>query len=132
MTEAGYLLELMDRSPVLCFVKDHEGKYLYVNRAWLELGGLRREEVLGRTDHEVFKGASADEFVENDRLVFATGRALEVEEHLRLEGRECIGHSLKFALRDAQGKISGIGGLVIDVTEDLRRNTASENFPARV
>ncbi len=117
MTEAGYLLELMDRSPVLCFVKDREGKYLYVNRAWLELAGLGREQVLGRTDHEVFQRASADEFVENDRLVLATGRTLEVEEHLQLDGRECIGHSLKFALRDAQGQVSGIGGLVIDVTE---------------
>jgi len=117
MTEAGYLLELMDRSPVLCFVKDREGKYLYVNRAWLELAGRSREEVLGHTDHEVFNRASADEFVENDRQVFATGRSLEVEEHLLLSGRECIGHSLKFALRDAQGEISGIGGLVIDVTE---------------
>jgi len=67
MTEAGYLLELMDRSPVLCFVKDREGKYLYVNRAWLELAGRSREEVLGHTDHEVFNRASADEFVENDR-----------------------------------------------------------------
>jgi two-component system cell cycle sensor histidine kinase/response regulator CckA len=117
MTEAGYLLELMDRSPVLCFVKDREGKYLYVNRAWLELSRRSREEVLGHTDHEVFSRASADEFVENDRQVFATGRSLEVEEHLLLNDRECIGHSMKFALRDGQGRVSGIAGLVIDVTE---------------
>ena len=108
MTEAGYLLELMDRSPVLCFVKDREGKYLYVNRAWLELAGRSREEVLGHTDHEVFNRASADEFVENDRQVFATGRSLEVEEHLLLSGRECIGHSLKFALRDLFNHVLGL------------------------
>jgi PAS domain S-box-containing protein len=40
--------ELLDRLPVPMFVKDREGRYLGVNRAWEELFGLKRAAFLGK------------------------------------------------------------------------------------
>ena len=112
----AYVEELIDRSPILAFAKDAQGRYLYVNRAWLELCKLRRDDVLGRTDHELFDAETADGFVRNDRRVLEAGATIDVEETMAVDGRVVVGHSTKFPLRDDRGRTCGIGGIAIDIT----------------
>jgi PAS domain S-box-containing protein len=47
-------LELLERLPVPMFVKDREGRYLGVNRAWEELFGLKRESFLGKQLRDLY------------------------------------------------------------------------------
>lgn len=117
MSEQRYLQELMARAPVLAFVKDPAGRYLYVNDAWLKVADFDRASVLGRTDHELFRAELADVFVKNDRHVLETGQTIDVEEVGPGDQEPRIGHSTKFALRDAEGRITGVGGIIVDITE---------------
>jgi PAS domain S-box-containing protein len=124
LDELKYVAELMARAPVLAFAKDRDGRYLYVNRAWLELTGLTSEQVLGRTDHELFPEEFADGYVRNDRRVLETGETIDVEEIAEVEGkRSVVGYSTKFPLKEPDGTIYAVGGIVVDITE---RHAAQE------
>jgi PAS domain S-box-containing protein len=46
--------DVFERLPVPMFVKDAEGRYLAVNRAWEELFGLKRESFLGKQVKDLY------------------------------------------------------------------------------
>jgi len=43
-----------DGSLAVIYVKDLEGKYLFVNRRFEELFHVRRDEMAGKTDYDLF------------------------------------------------------------------------------
>ncbi len=45
---------ILEHATVSISVKDLEGRYVLVNRQWLEITGKSAEESLGRTDLELF------------------------------------------------------------------------------
>ena len=78
--EAGNpLRQIVDNASVAMFVKDLDGTFLYVNRAFERLTGLPREAIVGRNDAQVF-AADADAFRRNDRRVTEQRRAFDFEE----------------------------------------------------
>lgn len=61
------------------YMKAADGRYLYANRVFLESANLTLDQVLGRTDAELFPDS---DFEQVDAQVFATGQVLQVEEYL--------------------------------------------------
>ena len=98
----GRLEDIMDNSAALIYVKDTEGRYMLVNQHFERRFGLRREDVIGRTDREVFPLEAAIVYEAHDREVMRTGRALEVEEPATgIEDGSWL--SVKFPLLDRDG-----------------------------
>ncbi len=119
-----FLSELIENSGNLIFVKDHDGRYTMVNRKWESTTGLLRENAIGRTDHELFAAADAEQFRRHDLEVMESGQVIEQEEYLEdAKGRRTF-WSIKFPLFDGEGRISGICGMVADLTE--RRQAEEE------
>ena len=53
------LLAFMNRCPCLMFIKDLEGRYVYVN-AWFEQAfGLESKDIISHTDFEIFSAELA-------------------------------------------------------------------------
>src|SRR5262249_6838872 len=75
---------------------------------------------------------TARRFVENDRKVFAAGSPLSVEEHILQDDGLHSYLSVKFPLRDPEGRISGICGIASDITERKRLEAASQRLAAIV
>jgi len=128
VSDLRYIEELIRKAPFLAFAKGVDGRYVYVNDAWLTFCDFTREAVLGSTDHELFPADIADAFVANDRQVLQTGQTIDTEEvapGLR------VGHSTKFALRDASGAITGVGGIAVDITERHAARKALERSEER-
>ncbi len=73
------VLDLIE-NPVL--VKDRQHQFVLINQAACDLLGRGRQEVIGRTDHDILPSEQADAYVANDRLVFETGRSNQNEELL--------------------------------------------------
>jgi PAS domain S-box-containing protein len=117
------LRAILDNSPALIFLKDVEGRYLQVNPQFERCFNLSREQVLGRTDSEMFPPQQATAFRTNDRKVLEAGGPLEFEEVARY--RDGIHTSIvcKFPLHDPAGKVYAVGGVVTDIT---RRKRAEE------
>jgi PAS domain S-box-containing protein len=73
------LLAFMNHSPSLMFIKDLEGRYLYVNDRFEQAFGLESKDIISRTDFEIFSAELATQFRANDAKVLATGVGIEVE-----------------------------------------------------
>jgi len=119
-----FVEKLLERAPVVSFVKDSAGKYLYVNNTWLTLFHVTREQVLGHSDLQIFPKHLATSYVDNDRRVLASGQSLEFDELFSVNGQEHSYLSIKFPL--IHGGQLALGGISIDVTarEAARRTLA--------
>ncbi len=77
-----FLADLIEFGGALIFVKDRDGRYELINRKWEEVTGLKREDVIGKTDEVLFPGPIGQQFRANDLEVLETGTVLEREEIL--------------------------------------------------
>ncbi|MFC7337881.1 PAS domain-containing protein [Haloferula chungangensis] len=115
------LQEMMDNSPAVVYLKDLDGRYLMVNRGYEEMFGIGREDVLGRTDHDFIGDRSAaDKFRENDLMVIQSGRSVQMDEELYVEGEPHWYVTARFPLRDINGKVHAVGGISTDITDRKR------------
>src|SRR3954463_12149653 len=67
-----------DNSPAMMFLKDADGRYRFVNRQLLVRFALRREQILGRRDDEIFGDAQAKTLSEGDAEVISQRAAVEL------------------------------------------------------
>ena len=87
--QLGFQQALLENIPYAVFVKDGEGRYLAVNRAYEAMFGVTREALFGRTAKESMhvSGISDDVLVNEDRQVLATGTSTRRE--LVIPGVSC-------------------------------------------
>ena len=118
------LVAFADHSPAVMFLKDREGRYRLVNEQFLRRFGLRRDQVIGRTDLELFPRDQALRFAANDAKVLSRGAPLEFEESARYVDGERISVVVKFPVPDASGAVTGVGGVATDITEQKSSEAA--------
>jgi len=112
----------MDHSPVLAFVKDAEGRYVYVNAGFERYFHTTRNEAVGRTDHHYATPEVARRTAEMDRELIERGGTLEyVGPTAMPDGSSVVWQVFKFAFRTGSGE-GFVGGAALDVTE--REQTA--------
>src|SRR5512137_762140 len=103
------LLTFMNHSPSLMFIKDLEGRYLYVNERFLQAFGLEPKEIISHTDAEIFPAEVAAQYRANDARVLASGVGIEVEEIARYgDGLSHTSIVHKFPLLDGQGQVTAV------------------------
>lgn len=110
----------MDNSPTIAWMKDAEGRHVYLNKTYENRFGVSLAGWLGKTDLEVCPGETAEGFRKNDQAVLAAGHAIEVmEETVNSDGNLCYWLNSKFPFRDHSGK-QYVAGLGLDITERKR------------
>ena len=117
------LRQIVDNASVAMYVKDLDGTYLYVNRAFERLTGQPREAIVGRHDAEVFPTA-AEPFQRHDRRVIEQRRAIDFEETLDLPDGTRTYLSHKFPLIDHDGDAYAVCGISTDITDRKRAEEA--------
>jgi PAS domain S-box-containing protein len=111
------LRAFMDSLPAHVVVKGDDLRFRMVNEAFCRFLGRTREELLGKSDAEVFPATVSGAYVDHDREVLQQGRALHFEEEGFLDGQRRQYRVAKAPIREADGTISGIVGIAIDITE---------------
>jgi two-component system cell cycle sensor histidine kinase/response regulator CckA len=107
----------LDRAPVFAWLRDSSSRYVFVNKAYLDQFGLKPEDRLGKTPHDVWPAEVADAFRANDQRVLAGNEPIRVIEAAPGAGgvpREWL--NVKFPFSGAGGE-RFIGGVGVDVTE---------------
>jgi PAS domain S-box-containing protein len=110
----------MQHLPSLAWIKDLQGRYVYANDAAAKAFGTSRDRLYGKTDNEVFPPKTAAQFEENDRRALASDTGVQIIETLEHDDG-IVHHSIvsKFLILGADNKPALIGGLAIDVTDQL-------------
>jgi rsbT co-antagonist protein RsbR len=111
------LTALMANSPIIVFVKDLEGRFLFVNKRFANLFQLSPDAMLGKTDFDIAPREIAEHVRANDRLVMEGKQPAEVEESVPMPDGVHVYLSFKFCLHNLQGHVYGIAGISTDVTE---------------
>ncbi len=124
-SEALYY-SLVENLPVHVLRKDLEGRFVFANRSFCELVGKPFEEIVGRTDFDLFPEALARKFQADDGMVVRTGRLLQTVEENRTNGEMRYVEVMKSPVRDAAGKIVGVQVVFWDVTDRKKAEAALE------
>ena len=68
MLQEDFLSSLIDSIPDIMFCKDAEEIYLDCNTAFALRVGLAKDEIIGKTDFDIFPLAEAELYHRNDRM----------------------------------------------------------------
>ncbi|MBI3651911.1 MAG: PAS domain S-box protein [Acidobacteria bacterium] len=118
------LQAIIDNASLQIYVKDLQGRLVLVNHSVEEVLGLPRQEILGKTNHELFAQEIADQYHANDRIVLLSGKPLAVEETVVMPQGLRTGYSVKFPLVNESGEIYAICGISSDITERKQQEEA--------
>jgi len=118
------LSEVANNTTAVIYVKDLDGRFLFVNRRFEELFKLSNSQVIGRTNHEIWSREIADAFRANDLEVLKQNRVIEYEEFAPHDDGLHTYLSLKLPLYDQTGKAYATCGISTDITERKRSEAA--------
>ncbi len=121
-SEAKYrcLVENLEQS---IFLKNQELRFAAVNRNFCKVVGHSEQEILGKSDYELYPKELADKFRGDDLMVLAEGRVLQAEEQTLYEGQRRTVRVIKTPVKDAAGQNVGVLGIFWDITDQLAMET---------
>ncbi|MEW6630000.1 MAG: response regulator [Pseudomonadota bacterium] len=132
MRQIDLFRHVMDELPVAAFIKADDLSIEFVNKAWCAMTGIAKEDVLGKTDHELFGAADAESYSHDDTEVIATGRVREVEEpviHRDGTVRQLMTRKSRLVANDGSVRLVGSSTDITDVKarERALKDSMSEN-----
>ncbi|WP_344460074.1 SpoIIE family protein phosphatase [Kitasatospora kazusensis] len=124
---------LFEQSPLGIAILDTELRYTAVNRTLAEMNGFPAEDHVGRTTGETLPERAADEITAIQRQVLATGEPV-IDVTLASPSTARSGfRSISYSrMTDRSGKVLGISGTVMDVTDRYRAVAKVENARRRL
>lgn len=116
-TEYLLLKNIVSDAPVIMFLKDVEGRYIFINRDYLHCMKIKRSDILGKKDSEVFSDEMVKSFKQVDDLVL---QGQTVEKEIHMNGLHL--HIQKFLIKPDNEHIDDkyICGICTDITEQKR------------
>lgn len=109
---------VIDATTDLVYLKSIDGTYLQVNKAFCEHYGMTIENIVGKTDYELFGEKVAEQNQESDKIVVGSGDAW-IDQAWHTDA-QCIDHKFenrKMPLRTTDGRIFGIVGIAHDISD---------------
>ena len=109
----------------LLFVKNTDYIYIVCNQAFAKFVGKPHDEIVGKSDYDIFEKDVADFFRENDQKMIADRRTrVNFEWVTYPDGAKYYLQTLKSPLLNSKGKIIGLVGNSADMTEEKKLEDA--------
>lgn len=116
---------LLDAIPSPIFYKSADGKYLGCNASFEKAMGAPEESILGKTVFDLAPNELAETYHRADQELLTQGGDQVYEAKVEFQdGEEHAVIFHKAVFHDAAGKIAGLVGVILDITE--RRRTEAE------
>jgi diguanylate cyclase (GGDEF)-like protein/PAS domain S-box-containing protein len=117
--ERSLLRTLIDNMPDQIYVKDTAGRFVLANNAAADcIGVASPDDLLGKSDLQLFPGECGQRFHDDEQAIIASGTALidQLEENINHNGVQRWFSTTKVPFQDEQGQVIGIVGMSRDVT----------------
>ncbi len=118
---------ILNNLPHLAWLKDNDGKFLYVNDVFADSVNSTPDELKGKTDKAVFNDAQASKYVADDKWVMENRKPLFKEELFLMDNTVRIVETFKSPTFNPKGEVTGTTGIALDITnrkkdeEELKR-----------
>jgi PAS domain S-box-containing protein len=114
----------MNNSQTLAFIKDRDGRMLYINNTCEQIWGMTLMDCFGKTNHQLWPAEVADRLQANDSAVIDRDESSQVVEEVSLKS----GHTVqlltfRFKFTDGDGRRL-LGGVSVDISEQVRTQKA--------
>jgi len=116
---------ILDKSPMMLVLKDINGFYIEANDSFCRFLGKSREEILGRTDFDLFPDDEAVAYIIEDKKVLEEKGSVRSDQYVSgINGSRWL-NVTKTAYLNTKGESAGVLCSVSDITE---RKAAEENL----
>ena len=109
---------ILDKLPYQIWLKDNEGKHIYINKLGAEKIGLSKEEIIGKSDYEIRNYDMAKRCVETDRTLIEKNHDIYNKEHSRIDEQDIWHKVHKFIVNRNAAEEKVIGGIAEEITLD--------------
>jgi len=115
---------MINSIPDLIFQKDTNSVYSGCNSAFEKFIGMKEEELIGRTDQDIFANDMAETFRSIDKVILKDDMPKKSEEMFTYpDGSKVYFETIKTPYFDAQGKVLGLIGISRDISERRKKET---------
>jgi len=108
---------LLDNIPYYAWLKDENGVYISVNAPFANLFSLRYDDIIGKTDQEIFPEEMSVRLKNYDILVRKAGKKQFFEDNWGIEGNTRWVETFSAPIFNNRGKLIGITGISSDITD---------------
>lgn len=128
------LQDMFDNTPAAVYTKDMEGRYIFANRVFRERTGLGDQDVLGKTQGELFPhliNTLGEKWDPHEKRVLAGDQDIDFQETVgQTSGRVYL--AIKFLLREADGNVYALCNSSLDITERVQTEEELQRYAARL
>jgi PAS domain S-box-containing protein len=122
------LASITDAMQEMLCLKTPAGRYAYVNPAFAEALARSAEEILGRSDAELFGPEAATRQGQSDRQALAGGAVVAQPDEITLGGRTRYLSTSKVRICDETGAVAGLVAVARDETELVEQRRKHERL----
>jgi PAS domain S-box-containing protein len=118
--ERNVLRTMIDMIPAFLYAKDAHSRFTACNKLVANRMGFEPDELLGKTDFDCYPREMAERFFADEQALIRSGKPFINQEEIafdQVSGTNRVMLSSKVPLRDANGKLTGIVGTAIDITD---------------
>jgi len=126
------IASILENTPAVVFVKDTKLRYLFVNTRFQELFDIKKDDIRGKTEYDIFPTRIAHRLHESELKVLAEERPFHVEEEIPQKDGLHTYLLVRFPIFDEDGSISSLCGIATDVTELKDAQNQLRRLSARI
>ncbi|MDH5561449.1 MAG: PAS domain S-box protein [Deltaproteobacteria bacterium] len=119
---------ILDNSNTVVYLKDTQGKFIFVNKLFEITFKVTLKEVIGKTGHVILSKESAESIIENDETVIKNKKPSQFEEVIPLDDGPHTYITSKFPLFDFEGKVTSVCSIALDITEKMAYDALKQNL----
>lgn len=107
---------ILDMLPYQIWLKDSEGRHIYVNKLCAEQVGISKEEMIGTSDYEIRDYETAEQCIETDKMLNDKDIHVYIEEHVNIDNKDIFFRVNKFKITKENNQKDIIGGIAEEIS----------------
>lgn len=121
---------ILNRLDCHVYWKSRQGHYVWCNKKLANILGFKNEnDIIGKTDYELFSSDLAQAVVTLDKSILNEGKEYQTEEiGFDSKNRKAIYLSIKTPIKDELENVDGLIGISIDITSRKQSEIAKQEF----
>lgn len=117
--EQANMKAILENIPFLAWLKDKEGRFISVNSYFANAAGRDINDIIGKTDFDIWPKELAEKYVADDYEVMDTLKQRFVEEIVHENNNDYWYETVKSPVLNSLGKVIGSTGLARNITERM-------------